>query len=492
VALLLSLAGAAHGQAGSGAWDALNEIHQRVAHAFACDPEMFPTMSGGVVKDSLATPGALAAHLRRHGIEITEQQAEILLREIELTIKGRNPRKIKPSDLVTARRPGSTGLHGELAEIDFIRQNPGYANFSTGGSTTTDATLRTAGKVTSYCQVKCRSRAIDSVKGVVENWLKFHAVDRGGGRDFLGVIPKDQFAQLVAEGKLSTDGSVKDAALLQSLEQSIAKNLPDYGAKNRELLQRGLAADKVHSLKFQPLPSTYQEYVENAKQHQAASNGPDSPLKAPRAAHASAKAVGVGAAAALALTSMSGVRDARGATLAAGESALGFLEQFSDFSGSQKYEVQRALRGLPRWLRPSMPKVGTLRSIGRWGARLGAVVAVGFFAVDAYGYMTGRLSTRQFSTSSAQLGSGIAGGWAGGKVGLYVGATIGSAVPGLGTAVCGAIGATVGAVIGSLAGSWIAGAASDSLWNALEASERDAWIEGILERHRAQERSLSR
>lgn len=490
-AVLLGLLSAIRPCLAGEAWNPNNDAHAKAIHAFACDEELFPTLSKGSVKASYATPSDLARHLARHGIDLSDSDAATLLNELELTIKGRNPRKISPADLVMARRPGSTGLHGHFAEIDYVKSNPDYVNFSSDGSATTDVTQRNRkGKVAKYCQVKCRSTAAASLEGIVENWLKFHAKDRGGSAEFVGVVPKDQFEALVKEGKVAPDGTVRDTEMLSEIEGKVKDRVDKgkYGATNQKLLQDGLAAKRSHPLKIAPLPKTYAEYTTDAATHQNNSTKSGSPLTQPAPTAKSSVAVaGYGGAAALALLSLSQSRDLKTAFLASAESMISILEQSKDFSGQQKYQVQRAMRALPKWLKPSMPKVSTIRSVGRWAARAGAVVAVAFLAVDVYRYANGTMSTRDFASSSSQLAAGVAGGWLGAETGLAVGASIGSIFPGAGTVIGGAIGAVVGGVIGSFGGAWVASTGTSAVWASFDKQEIEYAIELIRERYRAME-----
>lgn len=485
VAVLLGLLAVVRPSFAGQPWNPGNPVHANAIKSFACEEDMFPRMSNRrTVRASNASPAQLVKFLERQGIVVSEADAAILLREVELTVMGRDPTRIRAADLITARRPGATGLHGYVAELEFVKADPERVNFSTSGSETTDVTIREAdGRVKQYVQVKCRKTADASFEGVVENWIKFHAKDRGGGQDFLGAIPRDQFDQLVKEGILAPDGSVRDPAVIDELRAKINDRLPKYGAVNRGLLAKGLQAGDVHDLKFKPLDGTYDEYVKKAADHQAKSNQKGSPLQPPdRAPRRSTAAVGYGGAAALAILSFGQVRDMKSAMFASGESLISFLEQAREFSGRQKYQVQRAMQAVPKWLKPSMPKVSSIRTVGRFAAGAGAVIAVAFVAVDVYRYSSGTMSTREFTSSASQMAAGMAGGWLGAKAGLFVGTSIGSVIPGAGTAIGGAVGAFVGAVIGSFGGTLVASSATDAIWASFNEDERDYAIELILRR----------
>lgn len=485
-ALGIALACLARTALGATEWDPSNPVHVQVMHEFSCSEELFPRMSGGLVRSSYAKPEDLVRWLKRQGIAVSTDDAKTLLNEVELTIKGRNPRKIRPADLVGRREAGSTGLHGFFAELDFVKANPDYINFSTNASTTTDATRRdSSGRVRAYCQVKCRSTARDSCAGVVENWIKFHAKPRGTSSPFIGVIPRDQFDDAVRKGIIAADGTVS-AEFLKEIMAGIQQQLASKGSVNRDLIKAGLGAEKVHPLRFEPLPGTYDEYRETADAHEAKSVGPSSPLGAPgKAPRQAAAMAGMGGAAVMALLGLAQSRDLPGAGLATAQGMAGMLEQGQGFSGQQKQAIQRALRTLPRWLRPSMPRVGDVRTVGRWAARVGALVAVIVMASDLVQYSRGEMTTQMFTTSAAQLAGGFAGGWAGGKAGLIIGAQIGTLIcPGLGTAVGGAVGATVGAIAGGFAGSMAAGSAASAVWASMDEQERDYAIDLIRERLR--------
>jgi len=82
-----------------------------------------------------------------------------------------------------------------------------------------------------------------------------------------------------------------------------------------------------------------------------------------------------------------------------------------------------------------------------------AAALVGYWGYNYYEWTHGRISTRQFVTTTASIGGGLAGAAAGAAGGAWAGAAIGSIVPGAGTAFGGAAGSLIGGALGWLGGS---------------------------------------
>jgi hypothetical protein len=475
------------------AWDAQDARHAEALKAFVCDTEFFTRLSNGAVASVSATPGDLVRYLKRQGITITPDGAGLLLTHVSLKLKGRNPTGISANKLVTAYRQGSTGRHGDFAELDFVRRNPGTASWSNAGSQTTDFTFRGPnGEVTGYGQIKCRSTANKSAHDVVENFVKFQSSDWPGksSSEFTGLIPRDQFDMLVKSGVLDSEGKMNQQALQQRMAQIDRTVEADgYGPLNRKRLNAGRAALRgsptgLQRLRFKPLEQTYDEYRKMSDDHDAATarrqqtKTSKSLLRTPARSlplHASTRkssaVIGVFTGL-LGLRDMQFSRNASRATLGVLDAATGIAAESANlYDGRQKRALNRIAKNLPKALRQRLiPKVGSVRQFARGAGRVAAVVLVACAVWEICDYTSGATSTREFQSNMAGLVGGIASGAAAGAAaGLYGGPIAFITVP-----FC--------AIIGGIAGSIICSSAVDSYWATLDAKDLEFAIKLIRER----------
>jgi len=434
-------------------WDAQDARHADALKAFVSDSALFPRLSNGAVSGCIAEPAHLVRYLKRQGVEIDADDADLLLKQVSLKVKGRKPGDIRADALVTAYRPGSSGRHGDFAELDYIKQNPGSAVWSGAGSQTTDITFRGLnGEVIGYGQLKCKSTAMSSAHGVVENFVKSQSSDWPGKKslEFIGLIPSDQFDELVKRGVLDADGTMKPAEFEKSVAQ-IDRNLESngYGAQNRERLRVGRKAigspaSGAPLMRFKPLPQTYAELREVADRFDAdiirrqAAGGQNQLLRPP--------------------------------SLRASKGVPGTRWSAAINNGNQKRALDRLVKRLPKALRPKLPRVASIRQISRVATRAAVVVAVLYVGWETYQFLNGEMSTREFQSSMAGLGGGLLGGAAvGAAAGLAGGPFVFITVP---------VFSAIGGIIGGIAGS----SAVDSYWSSLDKAELEYAIELIRKR----------
>lgn len=461
------------------AWSPHDPRHAELLKKYAEDVDVFPRASG-VVRRSNASPESLAAFLGRNGVNVDLATAGVLVTHAELVVKGCDPRSVPESRFVSAYNPGWNGLHGHLAEVDLVKANPQY-RFSNDGSKSTDMTIRDPdGRIVAYGQCKCEMSTEKSLDGVVADYVCFHAEDWKGksGSDFLGWVPKDQFEELRASRAIDADGRFRDPGLLDEKVREVIRNRSRFGPENRRAIEaasaRVLSGGASRSvLRIQPLPRAYDAYQRLANEQKAAYGSGKSLALAP-----SFKATLAGASLALAWDGLSiaGARDPGSAGLSATSASLAALERCGTIDGVQKLQVQRLLRTVPRWMRPQLPKVATVRFVGRWAGRIGIVVAVGFVAWDVFQYGRGNMTTREFSGAMAQSAGGFAGAWAGAEIGAMVGAECGTVLPVVGNAVGAAVGTVVGMSVGAWMVSEITGYVNDGVWSTFDAAEREMAI----------------
>lgn len=473
-------------------WDAQDARHADALKAFVSDSALFPRLSNGAVSGCIAEPAHLVRYLKRQGVEIDADDADLLLKQVSLKVKGRKPGDIRADALVTAYRPGSSGRHGDFAELDYIKQNPGSAVWSGAGSQTTDITFRGLnGEVIGYGQLKCKSTAMSSAHGVVENFVKSQSSDWPGKKslEFIGLIPSDQFDELVKRGVLDADGTMKPAEFEKSVAQ-IDRNLESngYGAQNRERLRVGRKAigspaSGAPLMRFKPLPQTYAELREMADKFDAdiirrQAAGGQNQLLRPPSLRASKGVPGTRWSAAISVAGglagfavIGSAQDAPRATLNVLDAASGLAAESGGFyNGNQKRALDRLVKRLPKALRPKLPRVASIRQISRVATRAAVVVTVLYVGWETYQFLNGKMSTREFQSSMAGLGGGLLGGAAAGATaGLAGGPFVYITVP-----VCSAIGAIIG---------WIAGSSAvDNYWSSLDKAELDYAIELIRKR----------
>ncbi len=464
-------------------WSPESPLHAELLKAYAQDLDVFPT-SSGVVRQSLASPASLVSFLGRNGVQVDTPTAEVLALHIELVMKGRAPRDVEVQRLVTAFKPGSRGLHGHIAEIDLAKTNP-EARFSSDGSQSTDLTFRGSdGRVLAYGQLKCSESADRSLKGVIEDYICFHRHDWAGKSSvpYRGYIPMDQFDQLRRDGVIDADGRFSDPRGVDSRVREVMSDLSGYGSRNRDALQAGanrlaLGEDVRSPILIKPLPESRETYLQRA----SAQNREYSSPKALRAAATSRPTFARGAAA-LAIGAFEGLnsRSPADVGLSASATVLGIAELGMPIKRVEMARTQRMLRKIPGWMRPELPKLSSMRSVGRLAVCIQIAIAGAFVGWDIYQYSNGSMTTRQFSRSMAQNGGGLGGALGGGWVGGQLGAGIGGPFA-IFTA---AAGAAVGATLGAFIGSFVGGEVNDAVWASFDERELNMALELIRDKCR--------
>ncbi len=470
-------------------WDPNNRQHQAALQGWTQNESVFETSGNGLVRRSNASPDSLYEHLRRQGIDIGPGDATTVVTHADLSLKGKNPKSVPLGKLTKAWSPGNTGLHGHLAEIDLMKSNDKFA-YSYEGSKSVDLTERGPdGKVKAYAQSKAMSTPGESLSGAVDNYVKHHQESWPGKFDaeFHAYLPKDQVEHLEASGVIDQDGRVKDPARMQEELDRVMKGAPSRGSENRKALESGMEhiekpGTKKATLVIKSLPETYGTYRQRAQRHEAASHGPKSPL-IPAGAKAGKFVAGAGAG--LAVVGLAQAIRGGGSFAQKGvsitQAALGVAELSQTYNGRAKQSVQRLLKRLPDWASVKVPKVETVRALGKWAVRGGAFIAAAMVAWDASQFARGRMTTRAFSGSLAGTAGALAGAFLGGNFGAAAGAATGPFA-----LICVPVFTCVGFLTGGVIGYWIPAKVNDAIWDSWDAAERKYALDLLRERIRLQ------
>jgi hypothetical protein len=440
-------------------------VHQRVMHALVNDPDVFPvTKSGGFVKGaSPAAASALKARFKRLGVDADDIQAAALIDQVLVRSKGRVPSDIDAGTLLSPYKEGHK-THGDLAEVDVHRIDPARYGFSKGNSVSADGSIYENGKIVGHWQSKCEQSLTGSRDGILKDFKTFLRKDYriGAQTPFEGFIPKDQYDELLRTGVIDADGRFRD---LSDLRSRVMKSPgPDPA--------RSLDPETLRQLQFKPLPKPYAEYP--ARMNSLARDAKIGAYTHRSTPTATSRHVR-GAALLAAVFELGSFRLSEADGLSTFSTAAAVMESTSTLKPSPR-DAKRFVERLPQSARSLVPSSRSLGKVGRGAGVAGILITAGIVGWDIYKYSSGQMSTRDFQTSMASSGGGLAGGLGG----AFVGAKIGVVGGPLGVAV----GAVIGGAIGGLSGAFFGESVVGGYWASLDAEELEYSIRLIEDKIR--------
>lgn len=466
------------------AWDASNTRHQQALHSFLHDSDAFAKLSDG--KISRMSPDAadmLGVKLKRQGIEIDPAAARLLSQHLTLVVSGRHPRTLKPARLVRPYAPGNSGLHGFVAESELIGSDDSL-RFSRKNSLSSDFTRRSAdGVVRAHGQSKCNSTLNKSRNGIIDSFVKFNRTPyhASSALPFEGIIPKDQFDEMRTLGEIDEQGRVVDRESLRSrIRDRVewARTSPSIGPKNREAMIEGgsrllgASDSDLDRLRFRAHPLEYDQVVQRTNELQRMSYAQDSPLSVSRASDvAPSNPIRIGrsggvVAMMIALAGAEvGSLGSRGVSSPSAIDALAAssaaLEPAAELKGSHKRGLEKILKHLPKQIRPKIPPVERIRTVGRWAGRLGTGVVLVLITYDTVKFARGTIDARSYSAAMSGAGGALAGAAAGAWNGRWLGP----------------LGALTGAVLGGVIGALSGEALSNSIFDQMDAADQRLYLD---------------
>lgn len=440
-------------------------VHQRVMHALVNDPDVFRvTKSGGFVKGaSPDAASALKARFKRLGVDADDIQAAALVDQVLVRSKGRVPSNVDAGTLLSPYKEGHK-THGDLAEVDVHRIDPARYGFSKGNSVSADGSIYENGKVVGHWQSKCEQSLTGSRNGILKDFKTFLRKDyRIGARaPFEGFIPRDQYDELRRTGAIDADGRFRDLSDLRA--QVMRSEGPDPA--------RSLDTETLRQLQFKPLPKPYAEYPARVTSlARDAKIGEYTHRSTPTATSRQARV----AALMLAVYDIGSFRLSEADGLSTLSTVATVTESASSLKPSSR-DAKRFFERLPKSARPLLPSSRSLGRLGRGAGAAGILITAGVVGLDIYKYSSGQMTKRDFQTSMASSGGGLAGGFGGAMVGAKIGV------------VGGPLGITAGAIIGGAVGGFTGAFFGESIaagyWASLDAEELEYSIKLIEDKIR--------